>query len=240
MVSRSTRCVTIDYADDFHLDVVPIIQNSSFIFATKYQICNRKDNIFERTDGPGFEDWLGGKNEIVGDNQLVQVIRLLKYMRDIKGRFSCKSILLTTLIGEQVRDSDSKGFDDLSSALMFLMGRLDDFLKENPNMPIIENPALSDENFNRHWDAKKYMRFRSQISMYRDWIDDAYAETDPKTSIIKWRRVLGGKFAKSVDFNDAKFIAQCKNELMELEEKKSGYGGLIASAAVLVLLALKG
>jgi hypothetical protein len=63
-------------------------------------------------------------------------------------------------------------------------------------MPVIENPVLSGEHFNRHWDQEKYENFRSKIHQYREWSDDAYAEPNRDESIRKWRRVFGDDFAK--------------------------------------------
>lgn len=42
------------------------------------------------------------KNSAVGGNQLRKITRLVKYLRDIKGTFTIKSILLTTLLGNQI------------------------------------------------------------------------------------------------------------------------------------------
>ncbi len=46
-----TRCVTVDYAGDFHLDVVPRITIDGEHF-----VCNRIDNELEETDGTGYRD----------------------------------------------------------------------------------------------------------------------------------------------------------------------------------------
>ena len=53
-----TRCVTIDYAGDFHLDVVPRITVNG-----RHYILNRVDNKRERTDGNGYRNWF---NERIG------------------------------------------------------------------------------------------------------------------------------------------------------------------------------
>ena len=47
MVHRKTRCVMVDYAGDFHLDIVPCVE----INGQRY-ICNNKTNEFEITDEP--------------------------------------------------------------------------------------------------------------------------------------------------------------------------------------------
>ena len=44
----------------------------------------------------------------IGSNHLQHVVRLIKYLRDIKGTFSAKSILLTTLVGSQINPADAQ------------------------------------------------------------------------------------------------------------------------------------
>jgi hypothetical protein len=48
-LQRKTRCVTIIYAGDFHLDVVPCVVNRDGII--RNEVCNRTDDVFEPTDG---------------------------------------------------------------------------------------------------------------------------------------------------------------------------------------------
>jgi len=60
--------------------------------------------------GTGYRDWFNEKNRITHGN-LKRVAKLLKYLRDSKGRFSVKSILLTTVIGNAIDGDD----DDLKS-----------------------------------------------------------------------------------------------------------------------------
>lgn len=202
-VSRGTRCVELNYKNDFHLDVVPCIQAIEGE-NKRFWVCNRleEDDGFEETASEAYTNWLVEQNRIVGNNQLCKVTRLLKYLRDIKLTFSVKSILLTTLVGLQITRADenellrSLVFSDLPTSLKTIINRLDAFLQARPSMPTIENPVLAGENFNRHWDQDKYENFRNKIHQYREWIDNAYAELDRDESIRKWRRVFGDDFAK--------------------------------------------
>jgi hypothetical protein len=198
-IEKNTRCVTINYAGDFHLDVVPciqIVQNGVAYF----WVCNRTDVKFEQTAPEAYTDWLARKNQITGQNHLRKVTRLFKYLRDIKQTFSVKSILATTLLGERINEIDEvfqdAVFADVPTALKEIFGRLDDWLQDRPNMPTITNPVLPSEEFNRHWDQDKYANFREKVHTYREWIDDAFAEPDNDESIRKWRRVFGEDFAK--------------------------------------------
>ena len=198
-VRHRTRCVRIDYAGDFHLDVVPCVERKGLLARTHW-VLNRDTNRRERTAPEAYTEWLRDRNATAGRNTLRKVIRLAKYQRDIKTNFSVKSILLTTLLGERVRKADEydrSSFADVPTALGTLFGRLDDWLQARRRMPSVPNPVLPDEDLNRHWDQDQYANFRSMIHKYRGWIDDAYAEADRDESLRKWRKVFGDEFGKS-------------------------------------------
>ena len=56
---RKTRCVYIDYAGDFHLDLVPCITLDEECY-----ICNNKENRFEDADGTVIEIGSTRKREL--------------------------------------------------------------------------------------------------------------------------------------------------------------------------------
>lgn len=186
---RKTRCVTLDYAGDFHLDVVPCI-----VINEKQFICNRKTDEFEITDGTGYRDWFNEKNKITHGN-LKRVTRLLKYLRDSKGRFSVKSILLTTLIGNAV-DGGDDNLKSVPDALKTISNRINEFLRSHTSVPDIRNPVLSEEIFTRHWDQAKYDYFVRRFDAYTEIINEAFETLDHDDSVDKWRRVFGDQFGK--------------------------------------------
>ncbi len=202
-VHRKTRCVYIDYAGDFHLDLV-----SCITLEEEYYICNNKKNKFEVTDGIGYRDWFNAKTKIT-DGHLRRVTRLLKYLRDHKGNFSVKSILLTTLIGNTVvtSDEDSEGFTDIPTALKTVSNRINFFLQDNVLVPKICNPVLLTENFTRHWDQDKYRNFRDMFDLYNDKINKAFEAKDHNTSVRKWRELFGDNFGELKNNNRNKGAA---------------------------------
>lgn len=187
---RNTRCVTINYAGDFHLDIVPCIEHNDI-----HYICNRKDKKYEKTDGDGYKSWLAGKNSVVGNNNFRKTTRLFKFLRDHKDNFSVKSILLTTMLGNQVGDYDT-AICDLPTTLKTLSNKLNSFLQSYPNVPIIKNPVMHEEDFNRHWDQKKYQNFRDKFNLYNTKINEAFEEKNHNESIKKWRFLFGDGFGK--------------------------------------------
>lgn len=185
---RRTRCVSMEYTGDFHLDVVPTVAIDN-----KMYICNYATNQFEETDGTGYRDWFNKQNKIT-DGNLKRVTRLIKYLRDHKGNFTAPSILLTTLIGNTVNTKE--GFKSLPDALKTVFNRINEYLQDNPNMPEVVNPVLPSEKFTRHWNQTKYENFRRLFNTYNYRINEAYGSKGHDDSIKKWRAVFGEEFGE--------------------------------------------
>ena len=187
-----TRCVTVDYAGDFHLDVVPRVTIKG-----KHCVCNRLENKFEETDGNGYRDWFNEKNRITKGN-LKRVVRLLKHLRDHKNSFSAKSILLTTLAGNTIRASDegTEAVSTVADTLETVLSRMNNYLQQHPNMPEIKNPVLPTENFNRHWDQRRYANFRDRVQSYAATAKRAKAEPSAEKAVKVWQELFGDSFGK--------------------------------------------
>ena len=185
-----TRCVTVDYAGEFHLAMVPRVTING-----KHYVCNRIDNKFEETDGNGYRDWFNERNRITGGN-LKRVVRLLKHLRDHKNSFTAKSILLTTLAGDTIKPSDAgtEAVSTVADTLETVLSRMNEYLQQHPNMPEIKNPVLPTENFNRHWDQQRYSNFRNRVQSYAQTAKQAKAEPSTEKAIKLWQELFGDKF----------------------------------------------
>ena len=162
-------------------------------------ICNNKTNAFEATDGTGYRDWFNEQTRITHGN-LKRVTRLLKFLRDHKGNFAAKSILLTTLIGRTVwSEQDAEHFKTVPDALKAVSNRLNDFLQANLSKPVVSNPALPTEDFTRHWTQENYDNLRKQFDIYNDRINSAFSEPRHDDSIDKWRKVFGDGFGQKTN-----------------------------------------
>jgi hypothetical protein len=71
-VGLHTRCVRLEYAGDFEIDVVPCIVNRPG-GTSPLEVCNRIDNRFEPTDGEAYTRWLTQRNDWVGNDMLREV-----------------------------------------------------------------------------------------------------------------------------------------------------------------------
>jgi hypothetical protein len=222
-VGRRTRCVVIDYAGDFHMDVVPFLTRHDERFIT-----NRKENTYELTNPEGFNEWLDEQNRLTG-GRLVKVLRLLKYIRDFKNNFSVKSVILSILVGGRVSSAalyaNPDRYKDVPTALVNLLEDLNEYLQENALMPNIDDPSCPSENFNHRWNQGEYANFRNWIKIYATWAREAYDDTDIAESYVKWRRLLGddfGTYALPVKVSEAhKGRADVSDTEQFIEEKFS-------------------
>lgn len=210
-------CVTITYADDCKIDIAPLVMDREY--QGTLEVCDKRNDKFDESQPIEYTRWMREKNGYSGNNSFRKATRLIKYIRDIKKRFSCPSVLLTTLIGHRIEwlDSDSDSFADTPSALQTIMGRLDDWLQARPDKPVVQNPSLPAENFADLWNDIQYANFRNFVNKYRTWVDDAINAETRSDSIEKWRKVFGDEFAKgeNVKKAEASAMQQARALLME-------------------------
>ncbi len=192
-VQKKTRCVRIHYANDCHVDVVPYLVRG--FFGNQKVIINHTTNAFERTDPEAFTSWLQRQDRQAGNN-LRKTIRLLKYLRDRQNAFSVPSIILTTLIGNQVSGwwAFWEGYKDLPTAFMRLICSMDSYLQQHEKMPPVIDPSRPDRTFNHRWDERRYAHFRDEISMLAARVKAAHAEEDQARSAALWQKVFGPNF----------------------------------------------
>ena len=193
-IEMGNRCVTLNYAGDFHLDVVPRVTRRGGHF-----ICNREKDCFEETDGTGYRNWFSEQSRITRVN-LKRVVRLLKYIRDRQDNYVAKSILLTTLAGNAIHSSDrgTEAVRTVANTLTTVLTRMDGYLQQHRTMPEIKNPALPSEDFNRHWNPDRYGYFRERVHSHAQIAQQALASPSIEDSIRIWRRLFGGNFGRGM------------------------------------------
>jgi hypothetical protein len=221
MVSRRTRCVVVDYANEFHVDVVPYIVRAPSSFIT-----NRHENLLELTNPEGFNIWLDEQNRVAGGH-LVEVIRLIKYLRDFKGTFGIKSVILTTLLGNAVNFANTLGdsdyYRDMPTALLHTVQDLDRYLQANPYLPVIADPSCSGEDFNHRWDQDGYANFRNKLHYYAEKIEAAYDESDKVSSLELWQEVFGPDFKAPATVTKMAEAAQSVPETERFIDRDFGF-----------------
>ena len=126
MVQRHKRCVRIVYAGEFHIDVVPYLERAGRHYIT-YRWNHRRQAHLSCHTLEGFTEWMD-ERERASNGTFVKVVRLLKYLRDYKNTFTCVSVILTTLLGEQLDPIEAidkpELYQDIPTTLVTLMRKL--------------------------------------------------------------------------------------------------------------------
>lgn len=192
-VERKNRCVRVVYANSCHIDIVPAVSRHEAEYVAYY-----KDDAWEMTDPQGFTSWMKEKDDIAGGN-LRRVIRLIKFLRDHRGSFTgTRSVILTTLLGERVsalkKFSDPGYYKNVPTALVNIIGDLDEFLQANPIKPIIMDPSGSGASFDHRWTQETYAYFRDRIHSHAAEMRAAYDSSDKSDSVNKWQAIFGEEF----------------------------------------------
>lgn len=195
MVRKKNRCVRVGYANDCHVDVVPTVQLSD----GRQVIMNWQDNAFEDTNPQGFTDWMKQQDHIARGN-LRKCVRLLKVIRDSKDTFEIPSVILTLLLGEQVRtEGADERYADVPTTLVTLLTDLHLYLQKLPDdgtMPPIHLPECPGPPLNHRWDdPTKIRNFRTVVARYATWASTAHAATNAEAILDGWQKLFGDDFS---------------------------------------------
>jgi len=142
--SLSDVCVTLSYARDKKIDILPIFKVAEE--DDELNICHHRHNHLIRSEPMEFTGWLVERNTLSGGNSFRRVTRILKYIRSHKKNFTCPSVLLTALIGDRITDNDkgSEAFSSVPRTLVTILERLDAYM---PPLSGLLSAALLFSNF---------------------------------------------------------------------------------------------
>lgn len=217
MRSRGKRCVTIDYAGDFHVDVVPFVIR----FGSTY-VTNRITDDFEPAAPDDFTEWLEEKNRITRGN-LVKVVRLLKYLRDHKTRYTVPSVTLTAALAHHVSENattlDPDAYKNVANTLRTLSEELAVQIAAHPySAPYVKDPGTS-RNLADRWKDENYRTFRTVFTSYAAKIGDACDETDYSKAVKIWRDLLGDDFGTIAESASLTAAASSTKSLVPTSER---------------------
>lgn len=186
------RAVTVQYAEQCHVDLVPCVE-----YEGKYYVCPRGEDELEETDGTALQEWFNERNRLTKGN-LKRVVRILKHLRDHKGNFKAPSVILTVLAGEAIldEDEDAECVSAVADTLTTALERIRDRLNKSDTIPVIQNPGNPELTLYTPWEPNQYDYFRKQINAHAKTARRALHETDRRTSLSIWKRLLD-------DFDDS-------------------------------------
>lgn len=181
-----TRCVRVQYAGEHHVDLVPMTSQYGL-----HYIVNRTDNKLERAEPLEYVEWFN-KRDAWSGSQLHKVVRLIKYLRDYKGTHATKSVILTTLLGNQVREGDD--FPTTIAALQELSERLASHLELYYSKPSLPDPSCPGQTFDHRWTQQQFETLRTVMRSIANRVADADAATTAASATTRWRELFGSDF----------------------------------------------
>lgn len=187
IMKRKERCIELNYAGQFHLDIVPAIPRNGN--DTKLLIPDGKQEVWIPTDPFEYANWFFGRTPVtkVAAEQyksragvrplqpakrarditpLQRTVQLLKRRRDLFFNDSDqapKSIALTTLASKHY-DGEAMCTD----ALLTVLTGIQNEINRTSGILVIPNPVDRSENLGRHWNERSYARFKRFISQFLD------------------------------------------------------------------------
>lgn len=192
------RCVRVVYANNYHVDIVPFVEKAAGGGWVVNSEANDGDGEWEPTDPAGYTEWITYRDGLAGGN-LRRAVRLLKYLRDHRGWYpGTKSIILTTVIGNQVTHAAKAAapgcYANVPTTLLTVTTAAAAWLAANETMPSIDDPSGSGASFDHRWTAETYAELRTDMIDLADRIDAAY-RANASDSRTLWNDLFGTGFA---------------------------------------------
>lgn len=255
ILERLKRCLRLNYAGAFHLDILPACPNDR-LGRGAILVPDRKLECWKDSNPKGFAEWFFlrcvvqdalAERELKASVEplptpvpseykypLQRIVQLMKRHRDIffhGGRDIARSVILTTLAG-----SFYQGQRSLSLALEGVLDGIHSALEQHPVVPRIENPVHADENFADTWDQEKYELFKSYIRNFR-----AGLKTALNPSAIEAQKGLEGTTGRLGDlFGSDRVKEAIRLEGKELNERRNSASLGIGTSGLLTSLSRPG
>jgi hypothetical protein len=202
------RCARINYAGDFHLDIIP--STKEVPAHQPYAVPARNLGNWVTNDPLGFANWVlalderGGGRDANGDGRFVRSIRVMKRWRDefFGEKSSLSSILLVTMLGKhEPSGSYTPALENPlypayqhDAAYLYDMLRITYSCIENPPHAAFHNPTIPNEDLARGWDDEYLELFLKRLATCIGHIRDGIYAKSEAEAITHYGRAFRGSF----------------------------------------------
>lgn len=189
IVERMNRCIRLNYAGDFHLDILPALPAPYRGRTARIIVPDRKLVQYKPSNPKGYRSWFREQSQhilrrdhsieplapmqtAVEKPNLCNIVQLAKRARDVKfdnPEKSVRSIVLTTLLA-QAYSPGSSLLQELLSALNAINRAVE---SSWPHIIKVHNPANPEEKLSECWD-----KYPEQYTEFRSWMIDFHRELD--------------------------------------------------------------
>lgn len=208
ILEAKNRCVRINYHGDFHIDILPGIQEFEWD-ENRLKIPDRDLGRWVSSSPRGYANWFLGRNNMVVESLLEKSLRaekipadnfkhkkplqrgvqLIKRFRDIyfqkDDTYRTSSIILTTIAGQFYNGEDSI-FDTIDN----IIKRIKTQIVAQPQRLVILNPVNNQENFTDKWDEDP--GYYKAFIAFCDYLDAAWQELKRSNGMLLESQILKG------------------------------------------------
>ncbi len=257
MMELKNRCIRINYAGDFHIDILPGIQENPFD-NNKMRVPDRELGSWVSSNPRGYANWFIEKSNLVSEKfsakaalraeklpidnfkikkPLQRAVQLIKRYRDVyfqnDDTYKTSSIILTTMAGQfyQGEESIFKAIDNIITTINNKIDQPYGRLK-------ITNPVNQDEDFTDKWDKEPeyYDGFKKFVKhLYSEWqklkIQNGVLEEG-----VVMKGLFGDEVFRKAQFNQTVLIDQLRNAKTLGVSRESGS---LTSASLIGATAIK-
>jgi hypothetical protein len=188
------KCVRLNYAGDFHVDIVP---------AHRLATNNDRIQIPSRRSGwlyshpKAFTAWCESQ-ETRTKRDFNRCVKMMKRWRDITtdARTAVTSIVFTTLLGSRVPTPMPANPD--AQVIVQTLTPLTQYLDSKPLKPVVANPSMTSEDLAATWSQANYELFRRHMRRATERARQAYSAGSEAEAVRLWRTLFGDAFPLTV------------------------------------------
>lgn len=249
MLERKNRCIRVNYANEFHLDILPACPDfTSRNGCLVVPDCEARE--WKPSNPKGYASWFESQAERVmllekaeplpkqepveQKAPLKRVVQLLKRWRDIAYAKNLStapiSIVLTTLAGQHYGYQES-----VNGALTGVLNSIVASLPTNGQRLVVLNPKNRKEDLSELWDEnpEAYNLFVSGVVAFgRQW-EELNRQRGIHQVTATLERLFGENLAKSVVAEQAQFIEKSRSAQKLGIQRNSGILGSVTSSGTI-------
>ena len=254
MLQLKNRCVRLNYAHEFHMDILPGCHDPNN-GGTCIVVPDRAARSWKASNPKGFAEWferraaftsprraLLARAEPIPDQEAMDekpplklTVQLIKRARDIAyastPELSPISIVLTSLAGYTYTGQGSVA-EAMDGVLAGIVAGID---RAYPKRLVVPNPSNKDEDLSERWDTDRtaYMAFVEGIRQFAAGWRQLRSESGLKNVAKNLERLFGEQLSQTVIEKQARDIEAARTGQQITVKKSSGViAGIAASAAV--------
>jgi hypothetical protein len=196
-VTKKKRCVRVQYANEFHVDVVPYVTRSDGLT----YITHRTENRYIRSAPEDFTAWFEAQDK-TAKGHLTKAVRLVKYLRD-RSPAVIPSAVLTALLAEQVNVFTADAFKGVPDTMVRIVNDLSGYLDNLAMKPYVSDHGTSIDLADR-WTQIQFQDFKTIL---RRWAANMQSAIDAQAidSIPLWQQLFGPDFGVLSQASEAEF-----------------------------------